>query len=362
MRRGLLLQALAGHIDRAVDRGAGERARDLLALGDGELAAAVGAAPGFVRERIPRATQQLAGELERGVVAAICAHDRGWPGEALARLGPAAPRALFLRGEAGLLAAPAERRATIVGARRAGPYGREVATALAGELAAAGIEVMSGMAFGIDAAAHRGALEAGGASTAVLAAGPERPYPRSAARLHRELSATGLVVSELPPGSATFRWAFPARNRIMAAMAGITVVVEAAERSGSLITAEMAVECGRAVGAVPGPVTSWRSSGANLLIADGARLIRGGVDVLEELLGPGSGSRPPVGPQLAGAALEVLRELERGASTVGALTARGVLRPGEVAAALGRLELAGYARRESSGAWTRTALLPPKAR
>jgi DNA processing protein len=141
-----------------------------------------------------------------------------------------------------------------------------------------------------------------------------------------------VVISELPPGSPTFRWMFPARNRIMAAMAALTVVVEAAERSGSLITAEMAIEGGRQVGAVPGPVNSWRSGGANRLLADGAAVIRDARDVLDLLLGP---SAP-------GAVANVV----------------GLPFP-RVQAALGRLERDGYVRSDAAGRYARTTQRAP---
>ena len=132
----------------------------------------------------------------------------------------------------------------------------------------------------------------------MLGPGAERAYPRSRRGLYGRIRSQGAVISELPPGTPTFRWMFPARNRLMAALAGVTVVVEAAERSGSLITAEMAIECGRTVGAVPGPVTSWRSGGTNQLLADGAAVIRDARDVLDLLLGPGAVPVPVCGPPL----------------------------------------------------------------
>ena len=146
--------------------------------------------------------------------------------------------------------------------------------------------VLSGMAFGIDACAHRGALESG-RSVAVLGCGPDVAYPAAHRSLWRRIQENGLVLSELPPGTGAWRWSFPARSRIMAALAGLTVVVEAAEGSGSLGTAEIAADLGREVGAVPGPVSSRVSAGPNCLLSDGANVVRGAEDVLDVLLGPG---------------------------------------------------------------------------
>jgi DNA processing protein len=368
LARGILLRDLAARIDRAVDRRAGERARDLLALDSNELAAAVGGgsleAPAAIEAAAsPEARAALEEDLEAAGCSVVCRHRSGWP-DGFDRLGPAAPAALYMRGNVGLLERlDGERTATIVGARRAGPYGREVAHSLAAELAAAGIVVISGLAFGIDTSAHEGALAGGGVTVAVLGAGPERPYPRARARLHRRVAESGLVISELPPGSPTFRWTFPARNRLMAALAAMTVVVEAAERSGSLITAEMAGDCGRVVGAVPGPVNSWRSAGTNLLLADGARLVRDGADVLEELLGPGALAKrtEPAGPPLEPRELAVLDACEGGARTPDALVLACGLSADEAAVSLSRLELCGYVVREPAGSYARTALPAPGA-
>jgi DNA processing protein len=200
---------------------------------------------------------------------------------------------------------------TIVGARRASAYGREVARALSAELTGAGLLVVSGMAFGIDACAHRGALEAG-RTVAVLGCGPDVAYPAAHRSLWRRIQENGLVLSELPPGTGAWRWSFPARNRIIAALAGITVVVEAAERSGSLVTAEIARKLGRALGAVPGPVSARTSAGANDLLADGASLIRNAEDVLNVPLRGGepvvNAPQPPDPLQLSRDAQAIIGE------------------------------------------------------
>ncbi len=139
------------------------------------------------------------------------------------------------------------------------------------------------MALGIDSAAHEGALDAAANTIAVLACGPDVPYPRSRRGLHDRLGARAAVVSELPPGATPYRWAFPARNRLIAALAQMVVVVEAAERSGSLITADIGISLGRDVAAVPGSAVSWRCSGTNQLLREGATFVRDAVDVLDSL-------------------------------------------------------------------------------
>ena len=362
--RGLLLAALAGHISMAVDRAAGRRARDLLALGDEELAAAMTPSAAdaqhvLAQARAPESVRALGRRLEASGCWMLCRHDDDWP-ESLGLLEGAEPRALFGRGDPSLPAAPDP--VTVVGARRAGPYGREVAEGLGHGLGAAGVTVISGLALGIDSAVHEGTVRAAAQGMAVLAAGPDRAYPRQASRLYRELIATGgAVVSELPPGTSVRRWMFPARNRVMAAIGELTIVVEAAERSGSLITAEMASDCGRTVAAVPGPVNSWRSSGTNLLLIDGATPVRGAADVLEHLHGAGAPSiaAATAGPPLAPVEATVLDALERGHGTADAIAIALGIAGTDVTAALARLELAGYVDMDFAGTWARTLLNPP---
>jgi DNA processing protein len=364
LQRGLLLRELSPRLARTVDRGRGRQARDLLALDDRDLCSAAGVEleqllrAGGGREARSRA---LAAELAALDCWAACPHGPDWPA-GLATLEDSAPRALFGRGDRELLGALAERpTVTVIGARRAGAYGIEVARSLGRELAAAGLVVLSGMAFGIDSAAHQGALEAGGLTVAVLGSGPDRAYPRARARLYEGIVGQGLVLSELPPLTPTFRWMFPARNRLMAALAELTVVVEAAERSGSLITAEMAADCGRPVGAVPGPVTSWRSAGANMLLADGAAVIRDAQDVLDRLLGPGVSTTPRPGPALSSVEEEALERIEAGAVREDEIVRAGGLGAGSVAEATAGLELAGYLEVDHAGCLQRTTLEAPDA-
>ncbi|MGH2996437.1 MAG: DNA-processing protein DprA [Gaiellaceae bacterium] len=247
------------------------------------------------------------------------------------------PLQLYLRGDASpaLLARPA---VAIVGARSCSAYGAEVARTLGRELAASGVVVVSGLARGIDGEAHRGALDAQGPTLAVLGCGIDRDYPRSHADLARRVAAAGLIVSEYPPGVEPAPWRFPARNRIIAGLCLATVVVEARERSGALITADFALELGREVFAVPGEITAARSAGTNDLLRQGAAPLLGVDDVLEALgLERAAPAPTPVSP--AGeAVLRVLAEEPRGADELARASGRA---SAEVAAVLVELELAG---------------------
>jgi DNA processing protein len=161
----------------------------------------------------------------------------------------------------------------MVGTRRATPYGQRVAREMAGALARAGACVVSGMALGIDAASHRAALAAGGTTIAVLGTGLDVTYPPAHRALQREIAAHGALVTELEPLWTGKRYTFPQRNRIIAALSAATIVVEAPARSGALITAEHALQLGRHVAAVPGPIDQPSSDGCNRLIRDGALLL-----------------------------------------------------------------------------------------
>ena len=171
----------------------------------------------------------------------------------------------------------------IVGARKATPYGLRVATGLARDLAARGITIVSGLARGVDTAAHRGALEAGGRTIAVLGCGLDRVYPPENRDLARRIAEAGALLTQFPPGTPPLPHHFPERNRIIAGLALGTIVVEAAEASGALITAGIAGDLGRLVFAVPGPITSELSRGTNGLLRDGATLIRDWTDVVSDL-------------------------------------------------------------------------------
>ena len=180
------------------------------------------------------------------------------------------PPVLFLIGRADLLGTPG---VAVIGARRATERARSVACRLGSRLAAAGFPVVSGLALGIDGMAHRGALETGGPTVAVVGTGPDRAYPRSHLHLQRDIAEHGLIVSEFLPGTPPLPHHFPRRNRVLAALAHTVVVVEAGGRSGSLITVDHALDLGLEVWAVPGPIDAPCCAGSNLMLADGARAL-----------------------------------------------------------------------------------------
>ena len=209
---------------------------------------------------------------------------------------PEPPGRLYLAGQA-LEPAPC---VAVVGTRRASAYGIEVATWLGRELSAAGVVVVSGLAAGIDAAAHRGALAGGGSTLAVLGCGLDVCYPRANAALYGEIVLRGTLVSEYPAGTSPAPWRFPARNRIIAGVSLGVIIVEARRDGGAMITARLALEFGREVFAVPGLVHAGASDGPHALIRDGARLVTSASDVLEDLGFAGRRAAPagPVQPAL----------------------------------------------------------------
>ena len=267
--------------------------------------------------------------------------DAAYPGLLAAIHDP--PTRLFLRGagDVGILDAPA---VAIVGARACSSYGRSVARSLARELAGAGVVVVSVLARGVDSEAHRGALEAGGVTVAVLGCGVDRDYPAAHAELARKVCERGLVVSEYEPGVEPAPWRFPARNRIIAGLCAATVVVEARERSGALITADFALEEGRDVLAVPGEITSALSAGTNALLRIGATPVTRAEDVLELYgLEPMQQPRAAALSEQARRALDLLRD---GPRTADELVRLSGLETSRSAAALLELELAGYVTME----------------
>jgi DNA processing protein len=355
LRRTALLARLAPRIELA--RHERRRLAELLALDDERLMAAVA---GRDRGEVECAYEgfspgRATARVEAAGLHAVCRHDAGYPERLLDAADP--PATLHVAGDPGRLAAIARREApvaAIVGARRAGAAGLEVARGLGRGLAAAGVTVVSGMALGIDSAAHAGALEVGGPTVTVLAGGADVPYPPSKRRLYDALVATQCAVSEMPPGFTAFRWCFPARNRTIAGLADLTIVVEAAERSGSLITADLAQELGRTVGAVPGPVAAPGTAGSNALLRDGAVVVRHAQDALDEALGIG------VATALAGRGTadlepglrELLARVEDGRDCVEALAAT----PAEARTAMAglvELELLGLLRRAAGGRYVR---------
>jgi DNA processing protein len=260
------------------------------------------------------------------------------------------PPGLFLRG-AGEPELLTRASVAIVGARSCTDYGAHVARRLACELTAAGVVVVSGLARGIDGYAHRGALDVHGVTVAVLGCGIDRDYPRAHAALAAQMVACGgLIVSEYPPGVAPAPWRFPARNRIVAGLALATVVVEARERSGALITADLALEEGREVLAVPGEITSALSDGTNALLRLGAVPVTCADDVLAAI-GVEPATKPEDEPP-PGAPRSVLSAIEGGAQTADDIARATGLAADAVAAALTELELAALVR-TSAGIYRR---------
>lgn len=356
LRRAWLLALLGPYVERIATGSPGSRSPELLRLSNEDLTAA--AAPKVAAHLLARVETKPERSFEDELTAAgcwaCCRHGDLYP-ESL-RDAADAPWALIGRGDPALLEGfRSDGAVTIVGARRASTYGREVARELGHELAAAGMIVVSGLAFGVDSCAHRGALDAG-ATIAVLGCGPDIAYPAAHRSLWRRICEKGLVLSELPPGANPWKWTFPARNRIMAALAGMTVVVEAAERSGSLITMDLAADLGRDLGAVPGPVTSRMSAGPNGLLAGGACVVRDAQDVLDAMLGVGVKRVARTGPSLNRRLAEVLAAVEGGAADCDSVAVTLGTPAAETAAALTRLELLGYLTCSSLGLYSRTLL------
>jgi len=260
-----------------------------------------------------------------------------------------APPVLWAVGRLDALQAPA---VAVVGSRAPTPAGRQVAFALGRDLAAAGLVVVSGLARGIDGAAHEGALSTG-LTTAVLGCGVDRPYPPEHRPLAARVARSGVVVSEFPPATAPHAHHFPLRNRLISGLAAAVVVVEAADRSGSLITARWALEQGRDVLAVPGSVLSGRSRGCHALIRDGAALVESAEDVLAELgrVAPTAGRDAPAHP---GASDPVLAAMPPGeAMSLDVLMAETGLSAPRVLERLLEAELAGAVERTGAGRFCR---------
>ena len=262
------------------------------------------------------------------------------------------PPVLWCRGAAQVLGAPA---VAIVGSRTASPYAREVAFKLASGLAACGIAVVSGLARGVDAAAHRGAVDAGGPTIAVPGCGVDVIYPPEHGKLLRDVVAAGAVAGELPPGTPPRAYHFPRRNRLISGLSLAVVVVEASERSGSLITARCAAEQGREVMAVPGSVLAGRSRGGHALIRDGATIVESVDDILEEI-------RPQArSPQGAGAFRaepeddELLGRMDRGETyDLDELAALTRLDRAALASRVVELEIEGRLARSDGGRFSRS--------
>ena len=312
------------------------------------------------------------GARTRADIVAALSEQRGLAGRAGARLllseddeypaslaaVPAPPTFLLARGE---LRKEDALALAIVGSRRATAYGLQAAERLGADLAARGVTIVSGFARGIDTAAHRGALAAGGRTIAVLGCGVDVTYPPENRKLVGQVLERGALISQFPMGTPALPGHFPLRNRTIAGLTLGTIVVEAAERSGALITAGHAGELGREVFAVPGPVTSETSRGANRLIQDGAKLVQGWEDVLAELppvwrrcLTECVGAEAP-GPAPEGDETRVLPLLGGEPIHIDHVIARSGVPSGRAAAALLNLELKGWVRQLPGQHYVRSA-------
>lgn len=248
------------------------------------------------------------------------------------------PPCLWTRGDASILARTC---VAVIGARSASQEGLIAAGEIACDLARAGIVVVSGLARGVDSAAHRGALDGGGKTIAVLGTGIDRVYPPENDRLTEEIAASGLLVTEFPLNSWPEDWHFPRRNRIISGLSKAVVVVEAREKSGSLITARLAADQGRDVMAVPGSIVGGRNRGANALLRDGAKLVESAVDILQELGLDGNAARRGESPEVVEFTVDEIAEQLK-------------IPPGEALARLLEWELTGEVQRIGSGRFMRS--------
>jgi DNA processing protein len=362
LARTWLLARLGGHLE--VVR---SRVGELLELDDDRLISAVGGRDrSSLAQEYARFAAAAAGESRARSRAAglelICRCDPAYPASLGALAAP--PAVLHIAGGAERFLANCGSdtdAVAIVGTRTPSQYGLDVAATLGRGLGAAGVAVVSGMALGVDGAALRGTLAANGSPVAVLPGPAHRPYPASRRRLHREILAAGSAVSELGPEAGIWRWSLQARNRMIAGLAAMTVVVEAGPRSGSLVTARVAAQLNRTVGAVPGLVTNQRATGPNSLLAEGAKVVRGAQDVLDAVFGAGArvvtaDTRVAPTPRQ----VVLLREIGAGRDTVaklseGAFTADSRIdrcAPQEVMTDLAALELARWVRLGAGGRFT----------
>jgi DNA processing protein len=334
----------------------------------GNPAAKAAAERALARWRVRLGELPGAGDLaafRRQGIRLVCPGDAEWPSR-LEDLGAAAPYALWVRGQGDLRFA-CLRSVAVVGSRAATAYGSYVAADISASVAARGWTVVSGAAYGVDAAAHRGALGAGGVNVAVLACGVDRPYPAGHKDLLDAIAGNGVVVSEWPPGRNATRLRFLVRNRVIAALSAGTLVVEAGERSGALNTARHARDLHRLLMAVPGPVTSQQSAGCHVIIRDwGGTLVTSAGDVMEMVTplgeapdGDGPGDAPTARqarPVLSRDALDlesatVLDALPvRAGIGTTAVAARAGLDPVTVVRCLGALAATGFAER-CAGGW-----------
>jgi DNA processing protein len=295
----------------------------------------------------------LVAKLESTGISFVCYNEPGYPESLLSIYDP--PPVIFFRGR---LMAGDSLAVAMVGSRKPSPYGQLVAEKLAKDLAAVGIIVVSGMARGVDTIAHRGALAAHGRTIAVMGSGLDIVYPRENKRLMEQIMDSGAVISEFPPGSPPEAWHFPARNRIISGLSQAIVVVEAGERSGALITADFALEQGRDVMAVPGNIVNPLSRGPHRLIKQGARLVEGAGDILDELglekLFPANQPREGGSIKMSAEEEVTYRLVTLDPVSLDELIAKSGLLPQKVMAALMYLEIKGFVKQMPGKFYTRT--------
>jgi len=343
----------------AIARDAYERfgsAAAILAATAEELASVRGFGPALTQAVLALDAPRAGEEQERRAaalgIALVTLDDPEYP-ERL-RLIPDPPRVLYRLGS---LLPEDGAGIAVVGARACTVYGRTVAERLGRELAGAGVTVVSGLARGIDGCAHRGALAGGGRTVAVLGTGLDRIYPPEHRRLAAEIADHGALLSEFPLGAEPEPWHFPLRNRVISGLARGVVVVEAAARSGALVTADMALEQGREVFAVPGPVTAPTSAGTNRLIRQGAGLVEGAGDVLEafpELAArlPG-GATDPAAAELSEPELKLLAAMGAGPLPIDEIIRACPGPATQTAALLTALEIKGLVRQHPGKVFAR---------
>jgi len=336
-RRTMLLEALGGpdRVWRASER---------------ILSSVVGpeAAARIAHERTQVDPEAERAQAERGGAHIVTQEDPTYPCPIKGL--PAMPPVLYILGTW----RPEDSHAVaVVGTRRCTSYGRLVARKFSSELAGRGITVVSGLAPGVDTAAHWGALSSG-RTLAVLGTGLGKPYPAGSEALIEAIAASGAVLSEFPWNQGGARWTFPKRNRALAGLAQAVVVVEAGRRSGALITADRALELGREVLAVPGPITSELSVGTNRLIQDGAGVVTHVEDVLDHVTGPPAPGVPARTEQvpLSGDAQRLIAELAAEPLDLSELVARTGLPHARVSEALLGLELGGQVTRTAGGRYS----------
>lgn len=359
LRRTWLIERVSGYLEYQR-----KRVADILSVEDQplielwrEVSAGRGTDDGLESEYRAFGSQQADDRRERAQAAGlelICACDPAYPKRLRRLFGP--PAVLHVAGgrERFLELAEADPVA-IVGTRRPTLYGTEVAQLLGRGVSVSGLCVVSGMAVGVDAAAHRGALAGGGRTIAVLPGSAAEPYPRANQQLYRQILRNGVAISEMGSGASVRKWTLIARNRVIAALSELTVVVQGRVRSGALSTASLARGVGGRLGAVPGSVLVAQSEGPHGLLRDGAVLIRNPQDILDAVFG--SGRRAVLDPVLNGLRDEqraVLGAIQSGTDTLALLASKGV-GDGDVLALLAELELAGCVRRVTGGRYVVTA-------